>query len=250
MGNQWPPPGHDPSQYQQQQPYGAPPPPIAKKKSKLATAGIAIFLVFGSCTVLARIGANASKKTATSGSVDRAAAAVKPSDVTPARVKPNPDPPGSFRDGTRVVGEELAPGTYRTTKASPGCYWARLSGFSGEMNELIANENESGPAIVTIGKSDKGFESQRCGLWVPGLQAITENPKAPFGNGTYVVGTDIAPGTWRADSPETCYWARLRGFSGGMGDLIANENGKGIVTIAASDKGFRSERCGTWTKVN
>lgn len=248
MGNHWAPPGHDPSQFQQQQPFGAPPPPPGKKKSGLAKAGIAIVLLFGSCIALARVGANASKTT-TSASIDRVASAVEIGEVKPARVQPNPDPPGSFRDGTRVVGEELAPGTYRTTKASPGCYWARLSGFSGEMNELLANENESGPAIVTIGKADKGFESQRCGLWVPGLSAITESPTAPFGDGTYVVGTDIAPGTWRADSPDDCYWARLRGFSGGMRDLIANENGRGIVTIAASDKGFRSERCGTWTKV-
>ena len=157
-----------------------------------------------------------------------------------------PDPPGSFRDGSFVVGTDLSPGTYRTRKGGRGCYWARLAGFSGELGEVLANDNETGPVIITIGKSDKGFESKRCGLWVTDFSAITDGPSAPFGDGMYIVGTDIAPGTWRSDAPQGCYWARLRGFSGQMGDLIAN--GNGIVTIAPSDKGFRSKRCGTWSK--
>ncbi len=159
-----------------------------------------------------------------------------------------PDPPGSFRDGSFVVGTDLSPGTYRTRKGGRGCYWARLAGFSGELGDVLANGNETGPAIITIGKSDKGFESKRCGLWVTNLSAITESPAAPFGDGMYIVGTDIAPGTWRSDAPQGCYWVRLRGFSGQMGDLITNANGKGIVTIAPTDKGFKSQRCGTWSK--
>jgi len=55
-----------------------------------------------------------------------------------------------FRDGSHVVGADVAPGTYRTFEAARGCYWARLAGFSGEMSDLIANGNESGPTIVTI----------------------------------------------------------------------------------------------------
>jgi hypothetical protein len=40
----------------------------------------------------------------------------------------------------------------------------------------------------------------------------------------------------------------LRGFSGSINDVIANENGVGIVAIGAGDRGFESSRCGTWTK--
>ena len=36
--------------------------------------------------------------------------------------------------------------------------------------------------------------------------------------------------------------------SGEFGDIIANSNGPGLVTIAASDKAFESRRC-QWTKV-
>lgn len=159
-------------------------------------------------------------------------------------------PPGSFRDGMQVVGKDIKPGTYRTRARAPGCYWARLAGFSGEIGDFLANGNESGPMIVTISPRDKGFESRKCGLWSPDLSAITKSIDAPFSDGTFIIGTDIAPGTWRADAPESCYWARLRGFSGGGKDTISNANYNGIVTIEATDTGFKSDRCGTWTKVN
>lgn len=259
MGNYGQPPGYDPSQYQQQQPpYPPQGPPPKKGLSTFASVLLALIVFFvviplGSCVACAvcagvKKGMDDSKAHAGGGGMPVSTATLETSEPTTPPAQP--DPPGSFRDGSLVVGSDVAPGTYRTTEAAPGCYWARVSGFSGELGELLANGNESGPAIVTIGKSDKGFESKRCGLWVPGLPAITESPTAPFGDGTYVVGTDIAPGTWRADSPAGCYWARLRGFSGQMGDLIANANGKAIVTIAASDKGFKSHRCGTWSKMN
>lgn len=75
-------------------------------------------------------------------------------------------------------------------------------------------------------------------------------PAAPFGEGTYIVGVDIAPGLWRSDGVTSCYWARLSGLSGSLGNIIANDNetGSAIVQIGPNDKGFTSSRCGTWTK--
>jgi hypothetical protein len=74
---------------------------------------------------------------------------------------------------------------------------------------------------------------------------------ASFGDGTYQVGADIPPGTYRtrAGSPN-CYWERLRNFSGGMNGVLANggTSAPGIVTIEPTDVGFHSEGCETWTK--
>jgi hypothetical protein len=70
-----------------------------------------------------------------------------------------------FGDGTFQVGKDIQPGTYRTRCGSAGCYYARLSGFGGTVNEIIANNNTDAPAIVTIAASDKGFESENCGTW-------------------------------------------------------------------------------------
>jgi hypothetical protein len=65
------------------------------------------------------------------------------------------------------------------------------------------------------------------------------------------VGLDIAPGTYRSRSGSSCYWARLRNFSGELGGIIANGNPRGptVVTISSTDRGFDSSRCGTWSRL-
>jgi len=77
-------------------------------------------------------------------------------------------------------------------------------------------------------------------------------PASSFGDGNYIVGTDIVLGTYKSSGGSDCYWERLRGFSGTTGDIIANDNTNysTIVTIASTDKGFDSERCGTLTKIS
>jgi outer membrane murein-binding lipoprotein Lpp len=170
-----------------------------------------------------------------------------------AKKGPIPEPPGySFGSGQKIVGADLvASATYRTRTAASSCYWARLSGFGGSTADILANSNTDGPSVVTIGPADKGFTSSRCATWTRDLSPITTDPNAPFGIGTYIVGTDIAPGTWRSDGTGSCYWARLSGFSGTTPDIRANGNVSGsfIVTISPTDKGFTSSRCGMWTKV-
>ena len=58
---------------------------------------------------------------------------------------------------------DIAPGTYFAK--GKGCYFARLRDFTGGVNSIIANGNPIGRAIVTISRSDKGFKSERCGIW-------------------------------------------------------------------------------------
>jgi hypothetical protein len=70
----------------------------------------------------------------------------------------------SFGDGVWLVGSEIQPGTYRSPGGS-GCYWARLSGFSGDLDDIIANGGFSKNQTVTIQASDAGFETNGCGTW-------------------------------------------------------------------------------------
>ncbi len=74
--------------------------------------------------------------------------------------------------------------------------------------------------------------------------------RSTFGDGTWRVGTDIEPGTYRTKGADGCYWERIAGFSGTLGDLIANDNARGpaVVKIFPSDAGFTSKGCGTWTR--
>lgn len=67
-------------------------------------------------------------------------------------------------DGTFIVGEDIQPGTYET-EGSEYCYWERLSGTSGTMDDVIANGVPTGPAIVTISPSDEAFSTEGCSGW-------------------------------------------------------------------------------------
>src|SRR5690554_5702859 len=78
---------------------------------------------------------------------------------------PEPEPePAGFGAGVWEVGSEIPPGTYVTTAPEGGaldsCYWARLSGFSGDFDDLITNDNLAAGARgrVTISDSDTGVE--------------------------------------------------------------------------------------------
>jgi hypothetical protein len=62
------------------------------------------------------------------------------------------------------VGREVAPGTWRATP-SDSCYWARLTGFGGTIDNIIANDNVTGQVIVTLDGSEAGFQSSGCGQW-------------------------------------------------------------------------------------
>jgi hypothetical protein len=77
-------------------------------------------------------------------------------------------------------------------------------------------------------------------------------PVSSFGDGNYIVGTDIVPGTYKSSGEQNCYWARLSGFGGTTSDIIANDNTdySAVVTIASTDKGFDADHCGTWTKIS
>ncbi|MFJ5831441.1 hypothetical protein [Streptomyces sp. NPDC093089] len=72
-------------------------------------------------------------------------------------------------DGTFLVGQEVRPGTYRSAGPAdptlPNCYWARLKGTSGDIEEVLANGSGKGQATVTIRGTDKAFQTSGCQTW-------------------------------------------------------------------------------------
>ena len=149
-----------------------------------------------------------------------------------------------------MVGVDLFPGTYRTRTPAEFCYWARLSGFGSTDDEIISDSlDENGYSVVTILPSDAGFKSEGCGSWSADLSAVTSSPQAAFSDGTYIVGTDIAPGTWTTpDASDTCYWERTSGFGASLEEVVESGIQGPTVTIEATDAGFYTAGCGTWTR--
>ncbi len=68
-----------------------------------------------------------------------------------------------FSGGTFIVGTDIAAGPWRHD--APGqCFWQRLSGFSGDLDEIITEQSDD-PQVVEIAETDAGFFSEYCGTW-------------------------------------------------------------------------------------
>lgn len=82
------------------------------------------------------------------------------------------------------------------------------------------------------------------------LDAATAAAKASeiTGNGVYVVGTDIQPGTYKTAGGTRCYWKKFSLTDDR--DIIANDlpGGPTTVTIPGGIR-FETQNCGTWTKI-
>ncbi|MEA3184333.1 MAG: hypothetical protein QOJ74_810, partial [Ilumatobacteraceae bacterium] len=173
----------------------------------------------------------------------------------PPPVPPPPPPPPAptFHAGTYAVNSQIQPGRYVAETAASGCYWERVSGFGGTIDEIIANDFQgfTGRVMVDILASDAGFRfTAGCGL----LKAYVPagNPVGTIVPGNHVVGQHILPGTYTTVAAQGCYWERDSSFEGTFEAVIANDYvstaGSQFVTIPASDVGFYTDAdCGTWT---
>jgi hypothetical protein len=127
----------------------------------------------------------------------------------------------------------------------------------------VGGYNAQGPVWAEIAPTDHEFVTSGCfPFWQePGPFAKPlHTPGAPFGPGDYKVGYEIAPGRYRAaggsyeqpappsDPFPLCGWARLSSFRGDHASVIEG-GGQPEMTIEPGDYGFRSQYCGTWTKV-
>lgn len=77
-------------------------------------------------------------------------------------------------------------------------------------------------------------------------------PKTEFGDGQWLVGRDVKPGTYRTTGPAddgigTCYWAREKDASGEFDAIIANGDPTGPANVTVN-KGeyFETNGCQTW----
>ena len=68
--------------------------------------------------------------------------------------------------GMFAVGSDIAPGTYRSTgNKDASCYWERTKDADHSLRSIIANNNVTGTAVVTIGPGDAYFKTTGCGDW-------------------------------------------------------------------------------------
>jgi hypothetical protein len=159
-------------------------------------------------------------------------------------------------DGMYVVGSQVSAGTYTSTSTAT-CTWERLKDASGSDDSALGFGpfNERGRVIVTISSKDKYFATSGCGTWTK--MPSTGTPAATAGDGMYAVGIHLQPGTYvnSGPAPVTCMASILTGFGGTMEEFLQGgitelpTSHKLQLTLLATDKGFFTSGCGTWTRI-
>jgi hypothetical protein len=73
-------------------------------------------------------------------------------------------PRTSMGNGMYKVGTDIAAGTYKA-KGGENCYWERSKDALHGIDSIIANDNVTGQAVVTITAKDAYFKTADCGTW-------------------------------------------------------------------------------------
>jgi hypothetical protein len=125
-----------------------------QKRPRRGRILVAVGLALVALVVLAGIAANVG------------GAAVSSSGADVSRVAPLDTPSSAIGEGTWLVGEQIAPGTYRTAGPAggsrPHCYYARLSGTTGLRTDVILDARPVGRTVITIQGNDVAFENRGC----------------------------------------------------------------------------------------
>jgi hypothetical protein len=153
-------------------------------------------------------------------------------------------------DGSYRVGEfAVRAGEYRTQYAQPGCHWERVGSFSGSAGAVLASVTSDARQVVTL-KDGETFRTVGCAPWTSDIYPVTRTLFSDFGDGAWVVGTDIGTGPWTSPGGPDCHWARVSDFSGDAAAAKAVDDGttNPVVNIDGFDRGFVTSGCGVWKK--
>jgi len=152
--------------------------------------------------------------------------------------------PNLVNPGTYLVNVDIQPGIYKGGAGSglfSSCYWERLKDLTGSFDAILANDNSVGQFYVEVKNSDNALKTDCELIRLDPIPAHTgEYPKV-ITTGTYLVGYDIQPGTYKgqagSDVGGSCYWERLQSVAGGFDSILANDNATGqfYVQVLPSD---------------
>lgn len=121
------------------------------------------------------------------------------------------------------------------------------AGIKGREAKVQAREGAVATADAAVKTADAAVKKRE--------EAVKAAEKTKAANtikeGTWTVGVDLEPGTYRANSDVAsgCYWGIYRTGSNGS-DIVDNDivsGGRPSVTLSAGQD-FKSSRCGTWSK--
>jgi hypothetical protein len=185
--------------------------------------------------------------------------------VDPSTLFDNSDAPVTIAEGTWLVGEDVAPGTYRPTvpvvlsDSFAACFWLTFDGAT-VAKEAIDDVGMvyGGLPTVTIERGQT-FDSMGCGTWAavdPTQFFLTDDAPTKFPQGVWLVGEDIAPGTYSTAVPfvpeneyDACSWSITATWDTRQWQSLDSNSsqteGTRTVTLETGQR-FDSDGCGTW----
>ena len=121
-------------------------------------------------------------------------------------------------------------------------------GRSGAFGGLLSRSDDEAPAVTPA---------------VTRVPAPAAGARTSFGDGAWLVGPEVEPGTYRTDGPSSrCYWSRLAEFSNVKAFIDRSDAASGsdlgpevgadqviVVRIREGDAAFETIGCGTWRRV-
>jgi hypothetical protein len=121
------------------------------------------------------------------------------------------------------------------------------AGVKGREARVQAREDAVTKADAAVKTADAAVKKREEAV----KTAETTQAANTIKEGTWTVGADIQPGTYRAvsDVSSTCYWGIYRSGSNGS-DIIDNDivsGGRPSVTLSVGQD-FKTSRCGSWLK--
>lgn len=135
------------------------------------------------------------------------------------------------------------------------CIVLGLGAAVGGGKKAEAKPAPTATVTVTAKAAKVNAEKPKGGAKPAGKAAAPAGPETTVGQGSYLVGEDIAVGTYRTGGPAAsdvplCYWARAKDSSGDMDSIIANGTPQGPARVTVN-KGemFETNGCKEWTKV-
>jgi len=164
--------------------------------------------------------------------------ATKDEKATVTENAPTTDNTPKFSDGQYIVGKDIKAGLYKVTltdtKTKVG-YIERASSADMSAASILANITFMGDGYVKIKSTDVAVKLHGIGITPINYKNLTPNYKNEASSGTYLVGVDIKPGTYKIDSTATgtnkAYFARLSSVSMDKNDIIKYQFFKGYVTV-------------------
>lgn len=155
-----------------------------------------------------------------------------------------PDPKNS-REFQALTAEKEA--LQSDMKSLQGNYDTLDAGIKGREARVQAREDAVGKADAAVKTADAAVKRREAAV----KTAETTQAANTIKEGTWTVGVDIQPGTYRAtaDVSSGCYWGIYRSGSNGS-SIVDNDivsGGRPTVTLSVGQD-FKTSRCGSWLK--